>query len=242
MDDSVASPTPIARGRGLRTWMSLAVAATAATVWLALRLHASNAHSPSEDNNAALPLITVVQPSVSAVPAQVRVTGLISARNDIPIGNEGDPGRISAVLVEPGDHVHRGQVLARLSAIAAQSLLDTAEASLEEARAGAAVAESEWSRAERDVDIFSREESERRRAAALTARAKVKGAQAQVIDARNKLAHTFIRAPADGVVLERNAEVGQIAVPGSTILFHLARGGEIEMRCQVADRELPKLS
>jgi RND family efflux transporter MFP subunit len=205
-----------------------------------LRPHAGAATS---DNDAvAPPLVTVVMPALGAVTSQVSLTGLISARNDMPIGNEGDAGRIAEVLVEAGDQVRKGQVLARLSPITAQSQLDGAEAALDEVRANAAVAQSEWARAQGGDDIFSKEENERRRTTALTAGAKVRAAEAQVVDARNKLAHTLILAPTDGIVLTRSAEVGQIAVPGSTVLFHLAREGQIEMRGQVAEQDVPRLA
>jgi RND family efflux transporter MFP subunit len=206
-----------------------------------LRSHAGAATS---DNDAAVapPLVTVVVPAMGAVTSKVSLTGLISARNDMPIGNEGDAGRISEVLVEAGDRVRKGQVLARLNPITAQSQLDAAEASLDEVRANAAVAQSEWARAQQGDDLFSKEENERRRTTALTARAKIRAAEAQVVDARNKLAHTIILAPTDGIVLTRSAEVGQIAVPGSTVLFHLARDGQIEMRGQVAEQDVPRLA
>jgi RND family efflux transporter MFP subunit len=129
-----------------------------------------------------------------------------------------------------------------LNPITAQSQLDSAAASLDEVLANAAVAQSEWARAQQGEDIFSKEENERRRTTALTAQAKVKAAQAQVRDARNKLAQTTILAPTDGIVLTRSAEVGQIAVPGSTVLFHLARDAEIEMRGQVAEQDVPRLA
>ena len=74
-------------------------------------------------------------------------------------------------------------------------------------------------------DPFSEEEDERRRTTALAAEAKVKAAEAQLADARNRLAHTTVLAPTDGIVLTRTAEVGQIAVPGTTVLFRLARDG-----------------
>lgn len=205
-----------------------------------LRPHAGAA--TSDNDAAAPPLVTVVVPALGAVTSKVSLTGLISARNDMPIGNEGDAGRISEVLVEAGDRVRKGQVLARLSPITAQSQLDGAEASLDEVRANAAVAQSEWARAQQGDDLFSKEENERRRTTALTARAKIRAAEAQVVDARNKLAHTIIRAPTDGIVLTRSAEVGQIAVPGSTVLFHLARDGQIEMRGQVAEQDVPRLA
>ena len=205
-----------------------------------LRPHAGAA--TSDNDAAAPPLVTVVVPALGAVTSKVSLTGLISARNDMPIGNEGDAGRISEVLVEAGDRVRKGQVLARLNPITAQSQLDAAEASLDEVRANAAVAQSEWARAQQGDDLFSKEENERRRTTALTARAKIRAAEAQVVDARNKLAHTIIIAPTDGIVLMRSAEVGQIAVPGSTVLFHLARDGQIEMRGQVAEQDVPRLA
>jgi HlyD family secretion protein len=223
----------------------LAIGAGAAAVlgivlWLVSRPHAGAA--ASDNDTTVPPLVTVTVPSWGDVKAAVSLTGLISARNDMPIGNEGDPGRIAEVLVEAGDHVRKGQLLARLNPITADSQLDSAAASLEQDRANAAAAQAEWTRAERDADLFSTEESDRRRAAALTAKAKVKAAEAQLIDARNRVAHTRILAPTDGIVLTRTAEVGQIAVPGSTVLFHLARDGEIEMRGQVAEQDLPRLS
>jgi RND family efflux transporter MFP subunit len=104
------------------------------------------------------------------------------------------------------------------------------------------MAKGEWERAQQGgSDLFSKEENERRRMSAATAEAKVKAAEAQVADARNRLAHTIIRAPTDGIVLTRTAEVGQIAVPGSTVLFRLARDGQIEMRGQVAEQDVPHL-
>ena len=217
-----------------------AVLVSAAAAWMVMRPNAGDSNS---DKDAGVPpLVTVVVPSLGAVTSKVSLTGLISARNDMPIGNEGDAGRIAEVLVEAGDKVRKGQVLARLNPIAAQSQLDSAEASLDEVRANAAVAQSEWARAQQGDDIFSKEENERRRTTALTAQAKVKAAEAQVRDARNKLAQTSILAPTDGMVLTRTAEVGQIAVPGSTVLFHLARGAEIEMRGQVAEQDVPRLA
>jgi RND family efflux transporter MFP subunit len=238
MDQSVTSGTrPGWRWRYAGAGGLLVLAAVA---WMLVRAHASGAASDKEA--AVPPLVTVVAPTLGAVTSTVSLTGLISARNDMPIGNEGDAGRISEVLVEPGDRVHRGQVLARLNPITAQSQLDNAEASLDEVRANAAAAQSEWARAQQGEDIFSKEENERRRTTALTAVARVKAAEAQVRDARNKLAHTLIVAPTDGIVLTRSAEVGQIAVPGSTVLFHLARDAQIEMRGQVAEQDLPRLA
>jgi len=123
------------------------------------------------------PLVTVITPKQGSVMSSVSLTGQISAQNDMPIGVEGEGGRIAAVLVEPGDRVHRGQVLARLNPLTAQSQVTGAEASLDELRADAATAQAEYARAEGARDSFSVEEFERRRTGALTAQPKVKLAE-----------------------------------------------------------------
>jgi HlyD family secretion protein len=215
---------------------SAIVCVAGVAAWLILRPHPGAAKTATP-----APLVTVVTPALGEVSATVSLTGLINARNDMPIGTEGDVGRISAVLVEAGDRVHKGQVLARLNPITGQSGVDSAEAALAEARANAAVADGEWRRAEQGPDLFSQEEGDRRHTSAVAAEAKVKAAEAQLADMRNRLAHTTVIAPSDGIVLTRTAEVGQIAVPGTTVLFRLARDAQVEMRGQVAEQDLPKL-
>ena len=207
---------------------------------LGWRLTRSSGVADSKDSTVP-PLVTVVVPSLGNVASTVSLTGQISAQNDMPIGVEGDGGRVAAVLVEPGDHVRRGQVLARLNPLTAQSQVEGAEAALDELRANAAAAQAEYARAERARDSFSAEEFERRRTAALTAQAKVKAAEAQLSEAHTRWQRTTVVAPSDGIVLTRAVEVGQIAMPGAAPLFRLARGGEIEMRGQVAEQDMPRL-
>jgi RND family efflux transporter MFP subunit len=118
------------------------------------------------------------------------------------------------------------------------------EASLEESRAQAALSAAEYRRAQgvEASGALSAEEIARRHAASVTDDAKVKVAAAQLAEAQARLGKTEIQAPADGIVLTRAAEVGQTASPGGEPLFRLARDGEMEMRGQVAERDLAALS
>src|SRR5258706_13281260 len=198
------------------------------------------AKSDGKDANVP-PLVTVITPKQGSVMSTVSLTGQISAQNDMPMGVEGEGGGIWEVLVEPGDRVHRGQVLARLNPFTAESQVTGAEASLDELKAAAATAQADYARAEGARDSFSVEEFERRRTGALTAQAKVKLAEAQLSQAQTVWQRTTVIAPSDGIVLTRTAEVGQIATSGVTVLFHLANRGEIEMRGQVAEQDMPRL-
>jgi RND family efflux transporter MFP subunit len=222
-------------------WLFAIVAALVIAL-LALRF----TQARTQRNAAAektVPTVSVTQVGVSTVPTTIGIIGTIAARFDMPIGVEGDGGRVAAILVEAGDHVKRGQVLARLNVSVLQPQVANLEAALEQARAEAELADAEYRRAQAvgASGALSAEETQRRRSSAVTAAARVKVASAQLEEARARLARTEIRAPADGVILTRNVEVGQTAVAGGEALFRLSKDGEIELRGQVAEQDLPLL-
>ena len=136
-----------------------------------------------------------------------------------------------------------GQLLAQVDESILQPQVDRLAASLEEAKANAGLAAAEYGRAQgvEAAGALSKEDIEKRRAAAVTAAAEVKVAAAQLAEYQARLSHTQVRAPVDGVVLTRAAEVGQIVTPGGNAMFRLARGSEVEMRALVAEQDLPSL-
>jgi len=87
-----------------------------------------------------IPTVTVTIPGASSLPTTVSIIGTIAARYDVPIGVEGDGGRVEAIYVEAGDHVKRGQLLARLSAAVLRPEVGSLAASLEQARTEAELA------------------------------------------------------------------------------------------------------
>ena len=190
-----------------------------------------------------VPTVSVTQVSMSQVPTTVSIIGTVGARYDMPIGVEGDAGRVAAIYVEAGDHVKRGQLLAKLNVSVLQPQVANLDAALEQARAESELADAEYKRAQAvgAAGALSAEETQRRRSSGVTAAAKVKFAAAQLDEARARLARAEVRAPEDGVILTRNVEVGQTATPGGEALFRLSKGGEVEMRGQVAEQDLPLL-
>ena len=234
---------PFARMRRTRVSVALltiTILAVVGGIWT--YQHLARAHAALEAHKSPPPRVSVLMPERREFAVTVSITGLISARHDLPIGNEGDTGRITQVLVDAGQRVRAGEVLARLDAGIASSRVESARAALAQARADEALAEVEWHRVAQAPDLFSKEAAEQRRANDLSAAAKVQAAEATLADARSRLAHTTIRAPAAGLILTRTAEIGQIAVPGQTVLFHLALNGEIELRGQVAEVDMPRLA
>jgi HlyD family secretion protein len=200
-------------------------------------------HNKPMAAKTTVPTVSVIEVDMSTMPTTVNITGAIAARYDMPIGVEGDPGRVAAILVEAGDHVKRGQVLARLNVSVLEPQVANLEAALEQSRAEAELADAEYKRAQAvgASGALSVEETQRRKSSSVTAAAKVKFAEAQLAESRAKLARADIRAPEDGLILTRNVEVGQTATPGGDPLFRLSKGGEVEMRGQVAEQDLPLL-
>jgi len=227
-------------------WIAIGVAAAimVAVGYILWRGHSSDPALVTLATQRTIPLVSVTSPGVTSVTSTVTFTGTVSARYDMPIGIEGDAGRIIGVYVEAGDHVKRGQLLAKIDESVWQPQVNRLAASLEQAKAQANLSAAEYRRAAavEAAGALSAEEIEKRRALSITDAANVKVAEAMLAEAQARLARTRVVAPSDGVVLTRRAEVGQTANPGGDALFRLASGGEIEMRGQVAEQDLSVLT
>ncbi len=239
-DSSPKSKSWLTARRGL--WI-LAALGIAFVALVAVRVTQAVAAKKLVTNKVAIPTVSVTQVGVSAVATTIEIIGTISARYDMPIGVEGDPGRVSAIYVEAGDRVKKGQVLARLNVTVLQPQVANLEAALEQSRAEAELAGAEYHRALAvgASGALSAEETERRKSTSVTAAAKVKVAAAMLAEGQAKLARAEVRAPSDGIILTRSVEVGQTATPGGDPLFRLSQNGDVELRGQVAEQDLPLL-
>jgi RND family efflux transporter MFP subunit len=235
---------PEAPRHGRRKWVVAVVivaVAVAAVLWV--RHIRATSLPPGHGVANSVPVVSVTSPGSRAVTARISFTGALAARYDMPIGSDTDTGRIKEIDVEAGDHVKQGQIMAKLDGAVLLPQVNRLAASVEEAKADAALSAAQYKRAlgVQSAGALSAEEIEHRRATSLTDDAKVKVAIAQLAEFQARLERTDVRAPADGLVLTRTAEVGQIASPGGAPLFRLARNGEIEMRGQVAEQDMARL-
>jgi HlyD family secretion protein len=238
------SDSPAHPGSGRRKWiLAVVILAVLAAGFLLVRHQKAADPAAGAATTNSIPVVTVTTPGSRAVTARVSFTGALAARYDMPIGSDTDTGRITAIYVEAGDHVKEGQILAKLDGSVLLPQLNRLAASVEESKAEAALSAAQYRRGlgVEAAGALSAEEIEKRRATSLTDDAKVKVAVAQLAEAQARLDRTAVRAPADGIVLTRAAEVGQIASPGGTPLFRLAKNGEIEMRGQIAEQDMARL-
>jgi RND family efflux transporter MFP subunit len=236
------------RSRRRRMILIGALAALALVV-IALAVVFGRGASETKDAKAAaaaaqgsgqVPTVTVIVPGRSQVARAVVASGALAAKRDQPNGNARPGGRVVRVLVDAGAWVRAGQVLAVVDrSVQAQQAAQLA-AQIEAARANAALAQSNYERALalQGRGFVSKAEIDSKKATRDAANAQVRVAQAQLGATRAQIGQLNVVAPASGLILERNVELGQIVSPGSGALFRLAEGGQMEMRAQLSQQDL----
>ncbi|MEO8450306.1 MAG: efflux RND transporter periplasmic adaptor subunit [Gemmatimonadota bacterium] len=161
----------------------------------------------------------------------ITANGYVVARTRASVSSR-IAGRLAALSVEEGSVVRRNQVMARLEnaeyvAAVGQAVAESmrAEASLTEAHATRGQLNRDLTRARdllgRKLEAARTVEDLESQVAAADARVGVQRAQiaaavASIAFARANLDNTFIRAPFDGTVLRKDAEVGEVVAPVAT--------------------------
>jgi len=137
--------------------------------------------------------------------ASIQVTARLEAFYDVTVAAE-EGGVVDDILPDKGARVRRGQVIARLDA-------DVLQAQLEEARAGADLAQDQYERQQRlweEQQIGTEQAYIQARESARMRRATVKTLEA-------RLAKKTVRSPVDGIFDDYYVEEGEFAAPGAPI-------------------------
>lgn len=188
--------------------------------------------------------VSLIAPERSDWSQTLAANGSVAAWQEAQIGAELAGLRLAEVLVNVGDAVKRGQLLARLNSDTINAELAQSRAALAEAKAAAAVATADAERARQLKDsgsgALSAQQHEQYASAALSAQARVEAAQARVQADELRLAQTRISAPDDGLISARSATLGAVAQPGQE-LFRLIRKGRLEWRAEVPAADLARL-
>src|SRR5699024_4053464 len=196
-----------------------------------LALVAGGAWWVSQARAVEVHTVTAVAPSISqGQGAVLQATGYVTARRKATVSAQ-IIGTLTQVLIEEGDHVKKGQVLARLEDSAQKSRLNAARANVEAARAQTRQTQVDLAQDKRDAARQSKlaarhlvpavqAEQARTKVAALQAqlnaqKKQVKPAQAQAQVAQVNYDYTIVRAPFDGVITQKAAQVGEIIAPAA---------------------------
>ena len=236
------------RGRPRRRWLIIGiVSAVIALLALGYALTRSKSTAPTTTSGRAgkqSPTVSVIVPGRKTVDRIISATGNLAARREMPVGVAGEGGMVTAVLVEPGQWVGAGQVLATVDRRVQSEQARSLAASIAVSEADARIAQSNLDRSLALVGrgFISRADVESKTAIRDAARARVNVARAQLAQAQASTARLDIRAPAAGLVLTRAVEPGQVVSAGSGVLFRVAKGGEFEMLARLGEVDLARLS
>lgn len=156
---------------------------------------------------------------------QTALTGVIQARNETQLAFR-VTGQVTQRLVDVGDHVDAGQVLARIDDAGQQADLNAAQATLDAAAAQVDVAKATFDRQKSLLaqGVTTRSSFDTAQTALQTAQGSRDGAQAQLDTAKEALTYATLAAPSAGVITKRNLEVGEVAQAASPI-FVVAEDG-----------------
>jgi HlyD family secretion protein len=224
------------------------------------------------------PVNALAIPAVSLATAQPRelvqtltVSGTLMPREEVLVPAEVDGLRVTEILVDEGDAVTAGQVLARLSRETLEAQLAQNDAAIRRAEASIAQAQNQIPQAEaalteaqaslqrtealRQTGNATMELLDQRTAAARTAVARLAAArdglalaqadkasaEAQRRELQVRMARTEIKAPSAGVISRRTAKVGSVSALAGDPLFRIIADGKIELEAEVLDTSLARL-
>ncbi|RMF69481.1 MAG: efflux RND transporter periplasmic adaptor subunit, partial [Calditrichaeota bacterium] len=125
-------------------------------------------------------------------------------------------GRIEELPIEVGDFVHKGDLIARLDQKDERAEYEQAKANLDIAQAELKQAQHQFERRHKlfQKGLISEEERDQIELTLATAKGKLVQAQTTLDRAKERLAEAVVRAPIDGIILQKYVEEGQIIASG----------------------------
>ena len=196
----------------------------------------------SQDAPRAGLTVTVTRPEVTQIAAVITANGSVAAWQEALVGAQVGGLRMAEVLVNVGDIVQKGQVLALFATDTVLADLAVQKAQQAEARAALADAKANAERARslKNSGALSAQQISQYLTAEQTAQARLEATTAHVQVQELRLKYAEVRAPDEGVISMRQATVGSVVPPG-TELFRMVRQQRLEWRAEVTSEELSRI-
>lgn len=252
IDKTAGAFRPALRKKRVILWI------TAPLAVLIAALAAAGLLSPKVEVETAT--VSQVYPSLTFT--MLNASGYVVAQRKASVAPK-TTGTLEWLGVEEGSRVRAGEIIARLENRDVTAARDQAAANLVNARASLEQAQAElddaalnYNRQKELVDqgIVARSEFDAANARHRKARGGVDGAKASINAGRAALrgaeaviGYTYIRAPFDGVVLTKNADVGDIVTPigaaatAKAAVVTIADMGSLQVEADVSEANLEKI-
>ncbi|MEQ1488064.1 MAG: efflux RND transporter periplasmic adaptor subunit [Methylotenera sp.] len=186
--------------------------------------------------------VSTVKPQQTLLHKTINANGNVAAWQESSISAETNGLLLREVLVNIGDQVKRGQVLARFSAATIETDIAQMQANIAEAQAMLTEASSNANRARsiQDSGALSKQQIEQYITAEATAKARLNASQANLNAQNIRLKQTAVLAPDDGIISQNPATVGTVYAAGQE-LFRLIRKGRIEWRADLTSADISQI-
>ncbi len=187
---------------------------------------AAESAPPGASEPAAAAVVVKSLPELQVFPLR-EATATVVPRNESRLSAE-VAAKIVSIAVDVGQTVRKGAVVARLDDADFRLALERARAQRESIVARLRLAEVQLERA-RELqrrNFVSAEALVQRETEVNALRADLRASESQVATARRQLEKTIVRAPFDGAVRARHAQLGELASPGTALLTLTQTGGE----------------
>jgi HlyD family secretion protein len=233
--------------------------------------HAQEATNASATATPSAPAISVLIAQKKSIAERLTVTGSFAAGELVLVAPQIEGLSVVELLAEEGDTVKKDQVLARLSTLEVDIQLLQNKASLAKADAAIAQAQNQIEQARisedqavadlnrtkklRSSGVSSVEQFDQRQAAFDLASSQLEGArmslevakadrlaiEAQRQELELRKSRTEIKAPIDGYISRRTAQIGGIASGSRDPMFNIVALGIVKLVAEVAESDLPKV-
>ena len=221
-----------AREIGFTTFLVLALA----TLLLpSCSKKSSDAEGGDTDEGAAniVAEVTVTKVERADIQSKLSVSGTISAlpNQDVRVSSL-VPGRVGQMMVEEGDRIHEGQVLAKIDDRPFHDQVQQAQAAVDQAKANLENSSLNLERNEKLLarGIAARKDVEDARTQAAVNKAALSQAEAALSIAGLNLSRAEVRSPLAGMVVKRLLSVGeQVDGTAAQPVFEVANTSEVEL-------------
>ena len=220
--------------------------------YLPLQRREATVRAEADEREKSLPRMTVMRVRHTSGSNELSLPGTIQAVTEAPILARAD-GYLKRRLVDIGDQVKQGQLLAEIDAPELDQQTRQAEAAVEQAEAALEQAQAnlEQGKANRDLarttserwtellkrGIVARQDADQYEAqftaqqanvqalekAVAAQRSNIAAAKANLVRLQEVESYRLVKAPFDGVITVRNVDVGALVSTGSTLLYRMAQ-------------------
>jgi multidrug efflux system membrane fusion protein len=188
------------------------------------------------------PLVTVVQTKAQDVPRYLDEIGRNAAFEAVTVTPQVG-GRIVERHFQDGENLHKGQLLFVVDPRPYKAQLDSATATLNQAKAALDLAKIQFARDEEIIGsrAISKQDYDTKKNTVDVDQAQVEAAQAALETAKLNLEYCYVHSPIDGRAGARLVDTGNVVQANSTPLLSIQRLDPIYANFTVTESDLPEV-